>query len=324
VTKVGVVVIGRNEGDRLRRCLESVHGIATKLVYVDSGSMDGSVDLARSLGADIIDLDMNLPFTAARARNAGFQRLIETEAAIDCVQFVDGDCELHKDWLSKASAFMDANTSVAMVCGRLRERFPERSVYNRLCDIEWDTPVGETKACGGIAMARFKAFQAAEGFNDSMIAGEEPELCVRLRQSGWSVWRLKHDMAWHDAAMTRFGQWWQRMTRGGYAFAEGAYLHGEPPERHWVAESRRAWGWGLGIPLVVLVAFVFIGSWGLVLLAVYPAQVIRLALRGNRTPRENWWHAFFLVLGKFPEMIGQIKFLLKRLYSKKTQIIEYK
>jgi len=246
------------------------------------------------------------------------------EPAVAYVQFVDGDCELHPDWLGKASAFMDAHIAVAMVCGRLRERFPEHSIYNRLCDMEWDTPVGVTKACGGIAMVRSEAFRVVGGYMSSLIAGEEPELCVRLRQSGWNVWRLDHDMAWHDAAMTRFGQWWRRMMRGGYAFAEGAYLHGAPPERHWVAEARRAWGWGLGIPVIVLVAVAMFGAWGFLLLAVYPAQVVRLALRGGRTPHENWWRAFFLVLGKFPEMLGQVKFWLRRRGSGRAQLIEYK
>lgn len=324
MTKVGVVVIGRNEGDRLRRCIESVREVAAKLVYVDSGSTDNSVDLARSLGADVFDLDISLPFTAARARNEGFQHLIEAKPDIDYVQFVDGDCELHKDWLSKAYGFMNANTSIAMVCGRLRERFPEQSIYNQLCDIEWDTPVGESKACGGIAMTRSDAFKAVDGFRSNLIAGEEPELCLRLRRSGWKVWRLDSEMAWHDAAMTKFGQWWRRMMRGGYAFAEGAFLHGNSPEKHWVAESRRVWVWGLGIPLSILIAVVIFGGWGLVLLIVYPAQVVRLALRGDRTASINWWRAYFLVLGKFPEMLGQIKYFLQRLHSKHTQIIEYK
>jgi len=324
MSTVGVVIIGRNEGDRLKRCLKSVHEIADKLIYVDSGSTDGSVDLARSLGAIIIDLDISVPFTAARARNAGFHYLIETKPVVDYVQFIDGDCELNNGWLTKASAFLDENSSVAMVCGRLRERFPEHSIYNQLCDIEWDTPAGETKACGGIAMARADALQKVNGYLESLIAGEEPELCVRLRQAEWIVWRLDYDMAWHDAAMSKFGQWWRRMVRGGYAFAEGTNLHGNSPERHWVTESRRAWVWGLVIPFIVVVSAAIFGVKGLVLLALYPAQVIRLALRGNRSPQENWLHAFFLVLGKFPEVQGQLTFWLNRLFNTRNKIIEYK
>ena len=151
--RTGVVVIGRNEGERLRRCLESLRN-AGSIVYVDSGSTDGSAELARSVGVEVVDLDMQIPFTAARARNAGFARLRQIAPVVAFVQFVDGDCELIEGWLAAAASFLLQHPDVACVCGRLRERFPQRSVYNRLCDVEWDRDAGETAACGGIAMMR--------------------------------------------------------------------------------------------------------------------------------------------------------------------------
>jgi len=321
---IGVVVIGRNEGARLERCLASLVGAADKIVYVDSGSTDGSVPMAQALGVEVVELDMTIAFTAARARNEGFARALRLLPAMRYVQFVDGDCEVVDGWLIRAQAFLDARPDVAVVCGRRRERFPQRSVYNLMCDLEWDTPVGEAKACGGDSLMRADAFAAVAGFRADLIAGEEPELCVRLRAKGWKVWRLGEEMTLHDAAMTRFGQWWRRTLRGGHAFAEGAYLHGAAPEQHWRRESRRAWFWGLGVPLATLVACFMAGAAGLLLLLVYPLQVARLARRGNRSTRENWLLAFFLVLGKFPEMLGQAKFLLSRFGAGKTALIEYK
>ena len=324
VMGIGVVVIGRNEGLRLERCLISLVGSAQKVVYVDSGSTDGSVQMALRLGVEVVELDMTIPFTAARARNEGFaclQRLLPT---MRYVQFVDGDCEVVDGWLPRALAFLDTHPDVAVVCGRRRERFPQHSVYNLLCDFEWDTPVGEAKACGGDALMRADAFAEASGFRPGLIAGEEPELCVRLRGNGWKVWRLDEEMTLHDATMTRFGQWWQRTLRGGYAFAEGAFLHGAAPEQHWLRESRRAWFWGLGVPLATVIASLVAGWFGLLVLLVYPLQVVRLARRGDRSTRENWLRAFFLVLGKFPEMLGQVKFLLNRFGASKTALIEYK
>ena len=323
-TGIGVVVIGRNEGPRLERCLISLIGSAQKVVYVDSGSTDNSVQMARKLGVEVVELDMTIPFTAARARNEGFARVQQLLPTMRYVQFVDGDCEVVGTWLPQAQAFLDARPDVAVVCGRRRERFPQRSIYNFLCDREWDTPVGEAKACGGDALMRADAFAAASGYRADLIAGEEPELCVRLRASGWKVWRLGEEMTLHDAAMTRFKQWWQRSMRGGYAFAEGAFLHGAAPEQHWLRESRRAWFWGLGIPLAAVVASLLLGWFGLLLLLIYPVQVMRLARRGDGLPRENWLLAFFLVLGKFPEMVGQVKFLLSRIVGGKTALIEYK
>ena len=213
---------------------------------------------------------------------------------------------------------------MAAVCGRLRERFPEASIYNRLCDIEWNTPVGAAKAVGGIAMMRIDALAAAGGFREDLIAGEEPELCVRLRAAGWTVWRLPDDMAWHDAAMTRFSQWWRRAVRAGFAFAEGAHLHGRPPERHWVRESRSALAWGLVLPLAILLLALAAGPQVLWLALVYPLQVLRLYLRERGAPATRAARAFFLVLGKFAEAFGELRYAATRWRGAPSRIIEYK
>ena len=321
----GVVVIGRNEGLRLQRCIQSVAGERHKVVYVDSGSSDNSIEIAQCLGADVVCLDMSLPFTAARARNVGFNRLQEISVDLRYVQFVDGDCGVIPGWLAQAENFLEAHPDVAIVCGRLRERHPERSIYNLLCDIEWNTVVGETNACGGIAMVRSSAFIECHGYKESLIAGEEPELCVRLRKKGWEIWRLNEEMALHDAAMTHFNQWWLRTMRGGYAFAEGAYLHGRSPVYHWVKESRRAWIWGLLIPIFGLLLTSLSWVYGLILILVYIFQIARLAIRNkNQGHSHPWKIAFFMVLAKFAETQGQIKFQYNRFSGSTTKLIEYK
>lgn len=214
-TTSGAVIIGRNEGDRLRKCLASVMPLIPFTGYVDSGSRDGSEAMARVMGADTHSLEMASSFTAARARNAGFERLLSLRPHIRFVQFVDGDCEMMESWKTAALAYLDAHPNCAAVCGRRRERHPERSVYNRLCDVEWNTPVGDTLRCGGDALFRTEAFTQVGGFRDDLIAGEEPELCLRLRRSGWQVHRLDQEMTLHDAAITSWGQWWRRTVRGG-------------------------------------------------------------------------------------------------------------
>ncbi|HEX6708113.1 MAG TPA: glycosyltransferase [Albitalea sp.] len=321
---LAVVVIGRNEGERLRRCFASVARPGSPVVYVDSGSTDGSVALARELQVDVVELDPKQPFTAARARNAGWRRVQQLVPDATFVQFVDGDCEMLANWLDIAHRHLHTHPGVAALAGRLRERFPDASIYNRLCDIEWDTPVGEAKAVGGIAMLRIAALAAVGGFRENLIAGEEPELCVRLRAAGWKVWRLPIDMAWHDAAMTRFSQWWRRTERSGFAFAEGAHLHGKPPERHWVHQSRSAWGWGLALPAVILLLLSLFGPKALLLLLAYPAQMLRLFLREPGPAKTRAARAFFMVVGKFPEALGQLRFMLRRWRRAPVRLIEYK
>ena len=325
--QVGLVAIGRNEGQRLRQCLLSVIGKVARVVYVDSGSTDGSIELARSLGVEVVELDLSTPFTAARARNAGFAHLLQADPQIEFVQFVDSDCEVVEGWLDYAQSELEAQPNVAVVCGRRRERFPEQSIYNQLCDIEWNTPVGEAKACGGDSMMRVEAFQQVGGFNSTLIAGEEPELCVRLRQKGGKILRLDAEMTRHDAQMTRFGQWWKRALRAGHAYAEGAWLHGREPERHWVKESRSIWFWGLIFPLLVLGMAWPTKGLSLLLLGGYPLVAYRISRymqqQGIKS-KDAWAYGLFCMLGKFPQVQGQLQFHLGRLLGRRQALVEYK
>ncbi len=180
---VGIVVIGRNEGERLKRCLESVRGSAVQTVYVDSGSTDESVAFARSLGVLVLELDLSTPFTAARARNAGFERLLKASPSLDHVFFVDGDCEVASGWVEKASRFLVSHPDVAVVFGRRREQYPERSVYNRLCDIEWDTPIGAAKGlwrrCHDSGAGVSAGARLSRGFNLRRRTRAVPEAAPR-------------------------------------------------------------------------------------------------------------------------------------------------
>lgn len=320
---IGAVVIGRNEGARLIACLDSLRGAAAAVVYVDSGSTDGSPAAAEARGATVVRLDLARPFTAARARNAGLAVLAAQRPAPVYVQFVDGDCELRDGWLATARAFLDADPRAAVAFGRRRERHPEASVYNRLCDREWDVPIGPAKACGGDALMRLAPLLAAGGFRDELIAGEEPELCLRLRAAGWRIRRLDAEMTWHDAAILRFGQWWRRSRRAGHAFAEGAALHGAPPERHWVRETRRALAWGLALPAATLAAAA-LAPLGWLLLLAWPLQIVRLARRDGPTRRAAWEGAAFATLGKIPEALGAAEFHLRRRLDRRRGLIEYK
>ncbi|MFQ5563578.1 MAG: glycosyltransferase family 2 protein [Parvularculaceae bacterium] len=312
---VAAVVIGRNEGGRLTACLESLNKAALPVVYVDSGSTDGSPAAAERMGASVVALDESLSFTAARARNAGVAALVEAGARPDYVQFVDGDCEIAEGWIETARAFLDAHPDVAAVCGRLRERHPERTIYNRLCDIEWDAPSGETTACGGVAMFRLRPFKAAGGFREDLPAGEEPELCLRLREQGFAIHRLDAEMAWHDANMTAFSQWWRRMRRGGRAFAEVSSLHRRSPHRIWRRETWRALAWAALAPVAFVVGIV-IHPIAFALLLAYPAQIARIALRRDASASVNWVYGFFMTLAKFAEAQGVIDFWLARTASR--------
>lgn len=317
---VAAIAIGRNEGARLEACLASLQGRAAPIVYVDSGSTDGSVEMARAAGALVVDLDMRLPFTAARARNAGLEAVRAAAPGTEYVQLLDGDCTLAKGWIETARAALEADEALAVVCGRRREKFPEASLYNAMIDREWDTPVGAARACGGDALMRMAALEAVGGYRDDMIAGEEPEMCFRMRAAGWRIARIDAEMTAHDAALMRFSQWWKRAQRAGHAYAEGAALHGwESAECYNRREVRRAVIWGLALPLAVLVLALTVTFWALVLVLAWPAQAVRLILKGY-DGRES----VFLTLGKFPEAQGVLTYWRRRLTGGRQRLIEYK
>ncbi len=319
---IGIVIIGRNEGARLIACLKSAGSKGRSLVYVDSGSTDGSADAARALGADVVALDMDRPFTAARARNAGARQLAALGAPA-LIQFVDGDCEIAPGWIDAAMQFLSTHPEVAAVCGRRREMFPERTIYNQLVDREWATPVGETQACGGDVLMRATALRDAGGYRDGLIAGEEPELCVRLRAAGWKIHRLDAEMTAHDIAMTTLGQWLKRSRRAGHAFAEVSHLHRGRPEQIWARETLRAIFWtGLGVGGLFGGA-AFHPALFFILLA-YPLQIARMALRDRPTTAHSWAHAALIMAQKPWEAAGAAQYWLGRFSGKGGRLIEYK
>ncbi len=324
--QLGIVVIGRNEGERLRRCLLSLQGHDAVLVYVDSGSSDDSPSLAERLGATVVALDMRQPFTAARARNAGFARLMALAPNLRWVQFVDGDCQVAPGWLAFATTALSQAPDLGIVCGRRQELHPTASRYNLYCDIEWNTPIGESEACGGDFMIGTHLFAALGGFNPQLIAGEDPEFCYRVRRAGWRILRADQAMTWHDADMHSFRQWARRTSRAGYAYAARAWLHKADGRRYCWRENLRILFWALALPLSIALLSLLLSPWWLLALLIYPLQMLRCARAqlGNLPPMQALGYGVFLVLGKWPECYGQGLFLWRLLRGQQQVLIEYK
>jgi GT2 family glycosyltransferase len=325
---VAIVAIGRNEGDRLKGCLRAAMASARTVVYVDSGSEDGSAEYAASVGCIVVRLDPSQPFSAARARNEGFARAMEQNPDVDFVQFVDGDCDLVDGWLKRGVAALNERQDAGIVWGHVREIHPEASVYNRLCDLEWRQQPGEVDACGGIFMMRAKTFCAVGGFRADVIAGEEPEFCVRVRRLGWRILLRDVPMTRHDMAMTRFGEWWRRTRRTGHAYAQVAALHGENGERRNVRDCRKVWLWALALPASALCLAPFTYGLSLVaMLALYAFQFCHIYLGGKK---RGWGsgdaltYAWFTVIAKFPMLAGMLTYHWRKMRGRAMTIIEYR
>ncbi|WP_261342832.1 glycosyltransferase [Pirellulimonas nuda] len=324
---MGAIAIGRNEGERLRACLESLVRDLDHVVYVDSGSSDNSLAVAQALGVDAVQLDTRGGFTAARARNAGFRRLQQLAPNVKFVQFVDGDCEVIGGWMRAGLAFLNSKPQAAVVCGRRRETHPHLNVYHRLTEMEWETLAGETHSCGGDALFRRDAFEEVGGYRETLIAGEEPELCTRLRKNGWKIWRLDSEMTYHDIRMSTFRQWWRRTVRGGHAYAEVAALHGSLTERHRWRKLVSIWFWAL-LPFIAFAVWPFTGGASLIATALaYVLLIAKTSASRMRRHRDPWASALLYstacVLAKWPQTLGSLQYSWNRLRGSRTQLIEY-
>ncbi|MFO0907057.1 MAG: WecB/TagA/CpsF family glycosyltransferase [Isosphaeraceae bacterium] len=345
VATLGLVTIGRNEGERLKRGLESIVGLGVPIVYVDSGSTDGSVHHARSVGVEVVELDLTRPFTAARARNAGLERLRQIQPELEFVQFLDGDCELVDGWLDRAVEVMHDRPRTAVAFGRLRERHPEHSLYNRMAEVEWNMPIGKAVAAGdvdevasggGNALVRLAALDEVGGFNPAIPVCEEPELCQRLRRAGWSVASVAAPMAVHDAALLHFRQWAKRTCRTGYGALDFTCRFGRNGDNPFGRPVVSAWLWGIGWPLTllagVLLAYRLFGAaaalvTGLLILAILPAQALRIARRNRDRfgdARSALLYGLLTVGSKFLHVYGQILYVRDRVLGRGARLIEHK
>lgn len=323
ISAIGFVAIGRNEGERFKRCLASLQRGGERIVYVDSGSADDSVAHARENGAVVVELSTDQPFTAARARNEGFAALLRQWPDTGLVMFIDGDCELVDGFAQAAAAALKKRSAVAIVTGRCRERSPDATIYNRLCEIEWNGPTGDIDACGGIFMVRTDVFRTVGGFNPDVIAAEDDDFCIRVRESGARITRIDRDMCLHDADMHRFSQWFRRMARAGHAYAQLGELH----PGYFKAQRLRAWGWGLALPAVSIVAVPFTKGLSLALLLLYPLSLVRTRaglVRQGTAAKHATLAAAFMTLSKFPNLVGMLDYYRKKLSGRKIGIVEYK
>jgi len=327
---ISVVIIGRNEGQRLQRCLESVRAIETnaldaEIIYVDSGSKDNSMHLAHWMGAQVIALSEGR-CSAALARNHGWRA-----AKGEWILFLDGDTIVHPNFPERALAAARAGKT-GVVWGHRRELYPEANFYHRVLDLDWVYAPGISEFCGGDALMLREALEKVQGFNDQLIAGEEPELCSRLRAKGYEVLHIDVPMTKHDLAINSFSQYWKRATRAGYAYAKLAWETRNTAVPMWTSET-----WRNALRVAVLVS-ILIGSLGIAILlqkwafallpiVVFSLLVVRSAIKAS------WKSSNLLTLlcygihshmQQIPILFGQFSFWADMATTRRRELIEYK
>ena len=326
---VSVVVIGRNEGERLARCLHSVaqahwNGNSYELIYVDSRSTDTSVAKARALGAQVLVLDDARP-CAAKARNLGWRA-----AQGQYVLFLDGDTELHAEFVQRA-LLMLSDLRLCAAWGHRRESKPQQSFYTKVLDLDWIYTTGRTLYFGGDVLVRREALAQVDGFDPSLKAGEEPELCARLRALGWEIEHIDAPMTLHDLAVNSFRAYWLRAYRSGIAYAEVAQRMRLRGDVLWQHESRRDFYHGLLFtvsPVLLLSAWWFSPALAVTLLGLAFVYLCRTAIRCAWKAPGQWWlcgqyavHAHFQ---KIPALFGQLKWRQAASRHSEIALVDYK
>lgn len=319
--EVGVVIIGRNEGERLILCLESILKLQVPCIYVDSQSKDNSVAEAERRGVNTVVLDTSAPINASRARNTGFKALMAGNPDLEFVHFIDADCELYPNWLEHAVNKLNSSKEIAIVCGRLHEKYKYKNAYTRLCDIDWYIKPGEIEACGGIFTMRRAVFNEAQGFDERLIAGADPELCLRVRQAKHKIYCLSVDMGTHDSNMQYFSQYWKRSVKTGYAYISKMNLGGAKKQ------VISALVWSIFIPLTITFLSFFINVKFILLFLIYPLQVLKIYLQSKEWPfpiYSRCLYSIFCVIGKFAESVGILKYIINSAAKLEQNVIEYK
>lgn len=308
------MLIGRNEGARLPSALAAaLRAQPARVVYVDSGSTDGSTEIARGVSSEIVVdvLDASLPFTAARGRNRGFELVEQFVPGLSHVQFVDGDCVLTDGYVAAALDFFRREPDVAIVVGHLREQHRERNAFHRLADMEWQGAVGDLRTTGGIFMMRADTFRRVGGFDGSVAAGEEFELASRVSALGLRIHRIDVEMARHDIDMQRFTDWWQRAVRAGHSLAEGLYIQSSRGKQAYVRELGSVLAYGALIPAAAATLALPTLGLSIGLLAAHARlwwKVRQRRLRMGDRPDDASLYANAVVLMKFAGAQGAVRF----------------
>jgi cellulose synthase/poly-beta-1,6-N-acetylglucosamine synthase-like glycosyltransferase len=217
--EIDCVIIGINCSRTLADCIGSVRKAdypqeKLQVIYVDGGSTDASVEVARRFpGVRVVSLHREYP-TPGSGRNAGWKA-----GSAPFVQFLDSDTLVDRGWLDRGVETIMDDEKLGAVFGRRDEMHPESSVYNWIGNLEWNPVPGESAAFGGDVLVRRKALEKTGGYDEVLVGGEDPELSRRIIRSGWRILHLDAPMTRHDLAMKTHTQYLKRAFRSGYGFA---------------------------------------------------------------------------------------------------------
>jgi len=181
--RLSVVVPVRNDAVRLGRCLASLgtgSSIPDAIVVADNGSSDNSSEVARTSGARVLSLP---GLKVSALRNAAAR-----ETNTELLAFVDADHELAAGWTAAA---VDVMRDEAVGAAGARYLSPAdgtwvQHMYGLLRGRTIGTRDTDWLGSGNMVVRR-NAFDSIGGFDASLEACEDVDLCRRLRAAGFRI-----------------------------------------------------------------------------------------------------------------------------------------
>jgi glycosyltransferase involved in cell wall biosynthesis len=312
--KIGVVIIGVNAQKFIPGCIESVLNSdypenQMEIVYVDGGSSDQSIEIASNYPKiKILKLNSSHP-TPGKGRNAGWKLL-----DAPYIQFLDADTMIDRDWFKNGLPHL-LRTDIAAVCGHRRERYPDKNCFHMIGNMEWKYETGSCRYFGGDVLIKRNILVDTEGFDEALVAGEDPELSYRIRQKKLHILRIDHPMTLHDLNMVSFNQYLRRAYRSGYGYAEIAVRHCRENEKLWTRETIRVVCKAFA-PLSIFIAGIATGNpatgvmASLLILLLPLLKISKFKTQFSQTWGKSFLYSIHICLVVFPQFAGVMRYLL--------------
>ncbi len=229
---VTFVIPARNEESNIESCLRGISDQdypkdLYEIIVADGHSGDRTAEIARSLGAIVINNDKVIQ---SAGRNIG-----AVNAKGKLVAFIDADIVLEKEWLKKAvTQFRDPGVAAV-------GNFPEIAGESNWIEKAWffhvknkyaeKDPISADWLASANIIFDKAIFDQIGGFDESMLYGEDVDISFRALRYGYEMKLVPELESTHLQYETSLGGFIKRQLAGGHMILRLIENHGMKKNR---------------------------------------------------------------------------------------------